>query len=84
MSDSAQKGRTSKPKSLKFAILQPEDANYELDRLAGDVGTSKAYNRKQKVFEQQQIYNNEAENEQSEESNSFQILMNWIQQERIL
>ena len=35
------------------------------------MGTPVADNRKQKAFEQQQIYDNEVENEQSEESDSF-------------
>ena len=48
------------------------------------MGTPVADNHKQKAFEQQQIYDNEVENEQSEESESFQILMNWMELERIL
>ena len=46
MTDSAQKGRTSKPKSPKISILPTEETNYEIDQLAGDVGTPAADNRK--------------------------------------
>ena len=44
MSDSAQKGRTSKQKSPKIQVLPTEETNYEIDRLAGNVGTPEADN----------------------------------------
>ena len=73
MSDSTQKGRTSKQKSPKISILPPEETNYEIDRLAGDVGTPEADNCNQKAFEQQQIHDNGVENEHSVEKDGFYL-----------
>ena len=68
MSDSAQRGRTSKHKSPKIPIRPTEETNYEIDRLAGDAGTPEADNRNHRAVEQQQTRDNEVENEHSEES----------------
>ena len=84
MSDSAQKGRTSKQKSPKFQVLPEEQTNDQFDRLAGNVGTPEADKYNQKADEQQKIQDVDVENEDSEESDIFQILMNWMKQERIL
>ena len=48
------------------------------------MGTPEADNCNHRAVVQQQIHDNEVENEYSEESVFFQILMNWIKQERIL
>ena len=71
MSDSAKKGWTSKQKISKILIYPTEDTNNKIDRLAGDTGTPEADNHNHRVFEQQQIHDNEVKNEYSEESNSF-------------
>ena len=84
MSESAQKGRTSKQNGPKIQVLSTEETNYEIDQLAGNVGTPEADNRNYRAVEQQQQYDNEVEKEYSEGSVIFQILMNWIKQERIL
>ena len=50
-----------------------EDTNYQIDRLAGNVGTPEADNRNHRAFEQQQINDNKVENEQSEKKAVFRI-----------
>ena len=71
MSDSAQKGRTSKQKSPKFQVLPEEQTNDQFDRLAGNVGTPEADKYNQKADEHQKIQDVDVENEDSEESGIF-------------
>ena len=76
------KSRTSKQKSLKTKVLPVEQTNDQFDRLAGNIGTPEADNYNQKANKQQQIHDQDVEYEESEEIDSFQILMNWVKQER--
>ena len=71
MSNSAQKGSTSKQKGIKIQVLSTEETNYEIDRLVGEVDTPEADISNQKAVEHQQIHDNEVENEQYKECDSF-------------
>ena len=51
MSDSAQKGISSKRKVSKIHVFPTEETTYKIDRYAGDVGTPEADHRNQKSDE---------------------------------